>query len=608
VIEMAFKKLGGATAWDTMVEISKDGWNSNDNVVIAVANVGHAADKHFSQTYEYDSTRTDHKDFTWSLPLYIHCADQSGFEARNTGNDTTAITQLQGRLIDLGFGWPAINFGWDHYYKSDTWRTGDASSGTHSVDLPDAVFTSDWMGSYPPLNDGTVISRWGGNWYMLLRFRPDNNNTIGGGSYNYYSQYEADLQKRLDDYPGGLKDFNMGGRFGQYDGRYGSGPRAGVAMFNSMCGEGDDYYGEDHNWGRYVGEVTRKNLEMGFSKTGVYDIATKLAVWMFQQNQIDNGNKFGIGAANGVVDWETMQALEYDVTVPIKVQATRDITIDEPDIEEGSSDLLCAIPLAGHLDCPLFGTPPEGLPDAIKNEIRRLGVKTAYLVGGPAISAGKSTLQGMGISVVEVTGPSAADTSAAVASRLDADTCIVINPLDIYSSYGIGAYAAMNGYPILIVNDKSVSSSIQTELNKRSKTIVIGTEVFVSKDIFDKFKNPKRYSSPDRHRWSVEFNKAVDMPHDDGVYMTTDSGNAHMDAYCSSVLAGKRKSPLIQYHQNLYLPFTTGHYMIQRKILKATLIGLRSDPSLENIILDVLDQDFDDTMDEVYLQPYLPRT
>ncbi len=242
------------------------------------------------------------KKFKWTVPMKMWETDQLDKHKNQEERYglTTSIRQAQTWLQKNGYSFPAKKFNWGKYYAGDTWYASPSSTSKVSINVPQQVFTSSWL-------NGRGIGRNSGDWYMLLRFNPNNDAGIGG-SYAT-STFEKQLQQRLNEYPGGLEDHVMtpsGG--GTYDGRYGGRTAAGVRKLLQLAEHND---GSNGYW---VSSKCKELLEAGFAVTGVYDFPTKLAVWSFQKKMIHQG-KLKKSAPDGIIDKATMDLMTEEGTV-----------------------------------------------------------------------------------------------------------------------------------------------------------------------------------------------------------------------------------------------------------------------------------------------------
>lgn len=250
--------------------------------------------------------------FDWPVPMKIHDTDSMDKykNQKERYGVKTAIRQAQTWLQKNGYGWKATKFNWKKYYAGDTWHVTLPTGKKTSVKLLNGHFNNQWINN--------KIGRNKGDWYMMLRFKPTAASpTIAGPTYA--SEYEMELQKRLDNYPGGLDGFWMGSVDGKvrYDGRYGNKTSQGVRLLLKLAEESD---GSNGYWLTTRG---KELLEMGFTVNGKYDFPTKLAVYAFQNNMIKAGKLSG--QPTGIIDAKTMKLMteeeEYEETIPGKVLA-----------------------------------------------------------------------------------------------------------------------------------------------------------------------------------------------------------------------------------------------------------------------------------------------
>ena len=246
-------------------------------------------------------------DYTWNLPMQIGSPNTDMGEPRTSTNQRGQVSQLQQRLIDLGFGFPEAKLNWGKHYSGDSWTS--KNGGWVSPGVPKAAI------DYINKKTGQSLGTSGGDWYVCLRYYPEGNLVHKSiGNKDAMSKFEVDLQKRLDRYPGELSGLNMGGVYGRYDGRFGSGPLKGLQLFQKLAGINDG------SKGYYVTTQTKKALEAGLKVTGEYDVATRVAVWLYQAKQIASGNPYNIREANGIVDTETRAAMGEDSDRTVVVQ------------------------------------------------------------------------------------------------------------------------------------------------------------------------------------------------------------------------------------------------------------------------------------------------
>lgn len=214
------------------------------------------------------------------------------------------ISQLQQRLIDLGFGWPD----WKYVTggkkgKPIDFEVRKRPSTTHS----DRSFrlSPQVISKYNPAGAGH-----GNSWLLINRYALNSAGkqyTLGGQSYDRFNYWEVELQHRLDDYPGELDGLYMGGIHGTFDGRYGVRTAKGVNLFQQLA----QIPAKDRaKNGNYLTVATYNELKKGLHVTGVFDTPTMIAVKLFQA-------KHGL-TMDGIVGPATRKKLSPNATKTIK--------------------------------------------------------------------------------------------------------------------------------------------------------------------------------------------------------------------------------------------------------------------------------------------------
>ncbi len=154
---------------------------------------------------------------------------------------------------------------------------------------------------------------------------------------------------------------------------------------------------------------------------------------------------------------------------------------------DGYADALAAAPLAAAVDGPILLTTSSTLPAAVATEIRRLGARTAHVVGGAAAVSPQveADLRAAGVTAVErIAGADRFDTAARIARRVGGDRVYVTEGVNADPSRGwpdavaVSALAAHERRPVLLVSRHGLplaTSRALVDLGVRQVTIVGGT-------------------------------------------------------------------------------------------------------------------------------------
>lgn len=131
--------------------------------------------------------------------------------------------------------------------------------------------------------------------------------------------------------------------------------------------------------------------------------------------------------------------------------------------EDDFADAMSATGLAGTLNAAIILTDRDGLSDAAREEIERLGATNAYIIGGNVAMPGnfESELAQMGVSAERVAGTNSWDTSVACADKIaehggnTTSSAIVAMSSNFQDALSMSSYAYKYGVPIYLETDDS---------------------------------------------------------------------------------------------------------------------------------------------------------
>jgi putative cell wall-binding protein len=211
-------------------------------------------------------------------------------------------------------------------------------------------------------------------------------------------------------------------------------------------------------------------------------------------------------------------------------------------------DALAGTPLAHQLNAPLLLTHPNFLHSSTEVEIDRLKAKKVVLLGSPGAITTRveEKLKSKGLTVVRYGGKDRFETAIKISRALPVkgDTAILANSHDFPDALSIAAYAARNNFPILITRMSTLTPEIEQELKKYKHTIVVGSEGVVSKNIFGKLNDPKRFGGKNRFETNSLIVNGLPLGKEQA-YIATASAGKFADALTGAVLAAKSNAPLL---------------------------------------------------------------
>lgn len=264
---------------------------------------------------------------------------------------------------------------------------------------------------------------------------------------------------------------------------------------------------------------------------------------------------------------------------------------------ENYPDALCAAPLASKYDAPILLTSKNYLNEEMQTELKRLGVKTVYIIGGTGVigTSVEKDLTAQGITVKRLAGKTRFDTSIMVAKEVvknsSATEIMVVTGEDYADAISVSAIAAHKGIPLLLapkIYDKASMGNVEEFIGSHSfsKAYLIGGNDVISDAVASKFSNVERILGTNKYERNIaainRFSSEFDL---NSVYLAT--GENYPDALTGSALAWKAVSPIILVTQNSSATkdFIKGNLMKIRQVNILGGTGVVPDSLVDEILL-----------------------
>ncbi|WP_339110697.1 cell wall-binding repeat-containing protein [Clostridioides difficile] len=261
------------------------------------------------------------------------------------------------------------------------------------------------------------------------------------------------------------------------------------------------------------------------------------------------------------------------------------------------ADALSATPFAKLKDAPILLTQSDKLDSRTKAELKRLGVKNVYLIGGSiALSSEiEKQLNAENINFERISGNSRYDTSLKLAEKLNKEKSIskivVVNgEKGLADAVSVGAIAAQENMPIILSDSDNGTEVADNFIDSKDieKSYVIGGTYSISNSVERSLPNATRIAGSSRSETNAkiieEFYKDTDIKN---IYVTKDgtrNKNDLIDSLAVGVLAAKNSSPIVLAGNKLD---TVQKDVLNTKIIdKVTQIGGLGN---ENVVEDILD-------------------
>ncbi|MEW9094163.1 MAG: cell wall-binding repeat-containing protein [Clostridiaceae bacterium] len=221
---------------------------------------------------------------------------------------------------------------------------------------------------------------------------------------------------------------------------------------------------------------------------------------------------------------------------------------------EGYADALSAAPLAKANNAPIILTQRDKISEDTLKELKRLGAKHVYIVGGHA-SVSKEVegkIKALGTSIERLDGKDRYETSVKIAKKLgNVNEAIVASGEGYADALSAAPVAAIKGVPVLLTKVKELPGATKEYLKSSgiTTTYVIGGTASVNDGVMKILPNAKRVHGQDRFQTNAAVLKAFATEFDfANAYMALASGatgNEFADALAGSALAAKKDAPVI---------------------------------------------------------------
>ncbi|HBH1808127.1 TPA: cell wall-binding repeat-containing protein [Clostridioides difficile] len=278
------------------------------------------------------------------------------------------------------------------------------------------------------------------------------------------------------------------------------------------------------------------------------------------------------------------------------------------------ADALSATPFAKAKDAPILLTQSNKLDSRTKAELKRLGVKNVYLIGGSIAlnSEIEKQLNAENINFERISGNSRYDTSLKLAEKLDREKSIskivVVNgEKGLADAVSVGAIAAQENMPIILSDSENGTEVADNFIDSKdiAKSYVIGGTYSISNSVERSLPNATRIAGSSRSETNAkiieEFYKDT---HIKNIYVTKDgtkNKNDLIDSLAVGVLVAKNSSPILLAGNKLD---TTQKNVLNTKIIDSVIQvgGLGNEESVKNIVdMQEKTKYIVETVDELYV-------
>lgn len=230
-------------------------------------------------------------------------------------------------------------------------------------------------------------------------------------------------------------------------------------------------------------------------------------------------------------------------------------------------DALAASSLAAAIESPILLTDAGNLPAQTINEVQRLRATKAIILGGERTinSSVQNKLNDLGLETVRIGGQDRFETSELIFEELKRyseifEVMIATNEIDALASSPVRS----TNIPLLLINKNSPSSFVS---NLNLKKTVIGGELQIDNNLFNRIKADKRISGSNRYETAAIMAGMIDSK----TAIIVNSENL-VDAFTASSYATKNNYPILL-SNNKKADDKTKEHIIKTGYQKLILIG-----------------------------------
>lgn len=233
---------------------------------------------------------------------------------------------------------------------------------------------------------------------------------------------------------------------------------------------------------------------------------------------------------------------------------------------ENFPDAISAAPLAKKYNAPILITEGNNLNGNVNEEIKRLGTKNIFIVGGLDVVSKtiEEQLTALNIQVVRISGQDRYETSAKVAESIGTGNGVVLASGENFpDALSIASIAAAKQMPILLTQSKILPDSVKEYINSNSisKSYVVGGIDVINDKVVKDLPNMKRLSGIDRYETNLNvINEFLGDFNFNNLYLAY--GGDFPDALCGSAAAAKDFAPIVLVSKS----YTRAQSLIRSKI------------------------------------------
>lgn len=242
---------------------------------------------------------------------------------------------------------------------------------------------------------------------------------------------------------------------------------------------------------------------------------------------------------------------------------------------ENFPDALSAAPLAKKVNSPILLTRKSRLNNETIDELKRLRVKQAYIVGGYQVISDyvEDQLKAMGIRITRLGGEDRYETSLKIASVVGTQNGVfLVKGGDFADALSVAPIAAKKDMPIILSPQKDLTPSLKNffAARRQMNIYIVGNTSDISENISFYLISSERISGSNKYEKNINVIKRFSEDINFGIIYGA-TGRDYPDALSASVLAQKTSSPIILLDKEI--PEVTKNFIKSKVTPKIRIIG-----------------------------------
>ncbi len=260
------------------------------------------------------------------------------------------------------------------------------------------------------------------------------------------------------------------------------------------------------------------------------------------------------------------------------------------------TDTLTAVPLASKLQASMLFVDHNNITDSTLNEIKRLGAKNIYIIGGKASVSDNIEQKMKNFNIVRFSGKNKYETSRKIAKFVAGNS--KIDSVEIASGENFADALAISGIsvkkktPIILSDEKKVGTDTENLLKDFGvkKVNIAGGTSSISKNTEKRIQkegiNVKRFSGANRYETSQIIAREVGLSEQ----VIISNGNSSADSLIAGFYSSAKKSPLLLVQKD---NLSKGTLETVNNIKAKKVIAIGGEKMLGNRILEEFNKFFE---------------